>query len=204
MTIELLILGACILAQGPLTETADSIQSPDAVYPKSVITGWQLLEAVVPEGFTPQGYTWGGAAVVVKPAPAPDAAAILAATLRIDAQADEIRNAVLGGRTTEYQAAEADAQAFKAAGYSGTVPPGVKSWLDAKTAVGAGWTAQQCADDILATAASWRAAQDAIRANRLLRKLQVEAATTQAGIDAALAAWGVFTSAVKVELGIPG
>lgn len=127
-----------------------------------------------------------------------------ALALRIDAEADAIRNAVLGGRTTEYQAAEADALAFKAAGYAGPVPPGVKSWLDAKTAVGAGWTAQQCADDILATAASWRSAEAAIRSNRLLRKLQAEAATTQAGIDAADAAWGVFTAAVKVRLGVPG
>jgi hypothetical protein len=78
MTIELLILGACILAQGPLTETADSIQSPDAVYPKSVIAGWQIVTAAVPDGFTCASFGWNGTAVVVKAASAEDAAQVLA------------------------------------------------------------------------------------------------------------------------------
>jgi hypothetical protein len=158
--------------------------------------GWEVLAERPPE-----------------PAPTRDA---LAAALRIDAEADAIRNAVLGGRTTEYQDAYADALAFKAAGYaSDPVPTGVKTWYDAKTSVGAGWTAQQCADDIIATGASWKAAQDAIRAARLLRKLQIVAAGEQivsattladltaavANFDAALAGWNAFVVAIKTELG---
>lgn len=127
-----------------------------------------------------------------------------AAIASIDADADAIRNAVLGGRTTEYQQAEADAQAFKTSGYAGTPPQGVQSWLDAKNAVGAGWTAQQSADDILATAAQWKAAQEAIRAHRLLRKEQVRVATTQAPIDTALAAWAAFRSQIRADLGLQG
>jgi hypothetical protein len=138
----------------------------------------------------------------IEAAAADPANRLAAAVLKIDVDADAIRNAVLGGRTTEYQEALADAQAFAAAGFAGTVPPGVKSWLDAKTAVGAGWTAQQAAQDILDTGAAWKAAQDAIRSHRLLRKEQVRAATTLAQIDEAMAAWGAFTVYIRTQLGL--
>jgi hypothetical protein len=124
------------------------------------------------------------------------------ATLRIDAEADAIRKAVMGERATEYQKAEKHAEKFKSDGYTGTVPPGVKSWLDAKNAVGAGWTAQQAADDILVTAATLNSAEDAIRAARLLRKEQAKAAADVAGVDTALAAWAVFVVAIKSQLGL--
>jgi hypothetical protein len=124
------------------------------------------------------------------------------AALKIDADADAIRRAVLGERATEYQKAQKHAEKFKADGYVGNVPPGVKSWLDAKNAVGANWTAQQAADDILTTAASLDGAEDAIRAARLLRKEQAKAAADVAAVDTALAAWGVFVAAIKSQLGL--
>lgn len=138
------------------------------------------------------------------PAPVPTLAEQIAgAVLKIDADADAIRHEVLGGRTTEYQMALADAQAFQAAGFAGTVPPGVQSWLDAKTAVGAGWTAPQAAQDILDTGAAWDGAQNAIRSNRLLRKEQSKVAAASADLDAALTAWAGFVTAIRPQLGLP-
>lgn len=64
---KLLILSSAILAAGDLAETDDAIQSADAIYPKHVVEGWQIVEAEVPEGFTPAGYAWSGSQVVAKP-----------------------------------------------------------------------------------------------------------------------------------------
>lgn len=121
----------------------------------------------------------------------------------IDDDADDIRRAVLGARTTEYQQAETDADNFKTAGYTGTVPDSVQSWLNAKNAVGANWTAQQAADDILTTASQWRSAQTQIRFNRLLRKEQAKAAPTQVDLDTAMSAWRTFRDQMRSQLGLP-
>jgi hypothetical protein len=120
-----------------------------------------------------------------------------AAILAIDADVDAIYAAVIGNRAVEYALAETDALDFKAAGYTGTVPSSVASWAAAK-----GWTAQQAADDILATATAWRTAQQAIRAARLVRKEQCRAATDEAGVDAALGAWAAFRGVIRGQLGI--
>jgi hypothetical protein len=125
-----------------------------------------------------------------------------AMTAKIDADADAIRFAVIGARATEYQLANEQAQAFADAGYTGTVPEYVKSWVDAKAAGGVNWTAKQAADDILATAALWLSAQAQIRAHRLMRKEQVRAASDMAGISSAMTAWNSFASAVRMQLGI--
>jgi hypothetical protein len=122
---------------------------------------------------------------------------IAAAMRKIDADADAIYGSVLGNRGEEYKGAEADAKAFKQAGYSGAVPTGVSSWVAAS-----GMTAQGAADDILATADNWRGAMAQIRSNRLARKKAVEAAADQAGIDAAMAQWNGFATAMRAALGI--
>ena len=66
--------------------------------------------------------------------------------VNIDVEADIIRTRVVGDpvRVFEYQWAETEANAYKAAGYTGTVPVSVSSWATAK-----GWTPQQACDDIL-------------------------------------------------------
>lgn len=119
-----------------------------------------------------------------------------AALLQIDAEVDAINLAVIGSRGQEYELAEQHGLAYQSAGYTGTVPSSVSSWAAAK-----GWTATQAADDILATAAQWRTAQAAIRAQRLLRKEQVRVATDSAGITAAMAAWAGFVAAIRGQLG---
>lgn len=124
-------------------------------------------------------------------------AARLPALSTIDADTDAIYGAVLGNRAEEYTLAATEAQAYKAAGYTGTVPGSVQSWATAKS-----WTATQAADDILLTASQWVGAQSAIRAQRLLRKEQVRTATDAAGITAALTAWAGFVAYMRGQLGI--
>jgi hypothetical protein len=133
-----------------------------------------------------------------QPAAAPSLVERIAAAARqIDADADAIYGAVLGNRGEEYKNAEADALAYQAAGYQGTVPGGVASWATAS-----GITAQDAADDILATAANWRGAMAQIRAERLLCKKLAEAAVDQAALDAVLAQWAGFVAAMRAALGL--
>ena len=96
----------------------------------------------------------------------------------IDAAADAAYIAIGGpspGRLAEYRQANDDAIAFKAANYSGDVPPTIGCWMQAT-----GWTAQQACDDVLATAAAWNTALVFIRSARLLGKSSVNAAPTAA------------------------
>lgn len=108
---------------------------------------------------------------------------------QVDASADAAYIAIGGpspGRLAEYKQAKADADAFKAAGYAGTVPDTIACWSQAKA-----WTDQQACDDILATAASWEMALAVIRRQRLIGKANVNAAadatTAQTVADAAMA-----------------
>ncbi len=119
--------------------------------------------------------------------------------LKIDADVDAIYGAVLGNRAQEYSLASTEAQTYKAAGYTGTVPGSVQSWAIAK-----GWTAAQATDDILATAAQWVGAQSAIRAARLARKEQIRATTNDAASRlSVMTAWNQFVSYIRGQLGIP-
>ncbi len=113
---------------------------------------------------------------------------------KIDADTDAIYLAVQGNRGPEYQLAETDAVAYKAAGYTGTVPASVQSWATAKAQ-----TAQWSADDILTTATAWRGAQASIRANRLARK---EAARTASDLSPVTTQWDGFVKAIKTALGV--
>lgn len=120
----------------------------------------------------------------------------IAALIRqIDADADAIYIAALGNRATEYAEAESQAQAFKDAGYAGDIPAYVQAWADAT-----GKTAQWAADDILATAAAWRTAQTAIRANRLACKEAARKAEAFETIEAVTAQWQAFIVAVREQL----
>lgn len=89
------------------------------------------------------------------------------AIAEVDRLADVARLQVVGdaARIKEYERAQAGAEAYRDAGFTGTVPPGVASWAYAKRR--SGWTTQQAAEDILAASARWYAALDGIRALRL-------------------------------------
>lgn len=125
------------------------------------------------------------------------AAAIAATVQKIDADTDALYAAVTGNRATEYVDAEAGAVAFAAANYQGSVPDGVSSWANAK-----GWSAQQAADDIIATASAWRTAQAAIRAARLLRKERARTAADLAALATTRAQWAGFVAAIREQLGV--
>lgn len=125
------------------------------------------------------------------------AAKISTAVKRMTADTDALIAAVIGNRGDEYILAEKEATAFALAGYTGPVPESVQSWMDAK-----GWTATAAADDILAMATAWRAAQRALRSHRQLRQEQSRNAADAAGVDAALAQWAGFLTAIKGQLGV--
>lgn len=103
--------------------------------------------------------------------------------LQVDASADAAYIAIGGpspGRLAEYKQAKADADAFKAVGYTGSVPDTIACWAEAKA-----WTAKQACDDILTTAASWEVALSVIRRQRLIGKANVNAAIDAAAAQAA-------------------
>lgn len=130
--------------------------------------------------------------------PAPDVAGMKAAFIKkVDADVDAIYDAAIGNRGPEYDQASAEANAFKTAGYTGTVPASVSSWSAAK-----GWTAQAAADDIIAAAARLTTARDAIRAQRLLRKEQAKAAVDAAALATVTAQWAGFVSYIRGQLGV--
>lgn len=132
------------------------------------------LVAVAPQiigGKWVQGWT-------VQPIPAPVIAArSQALRAGLVTQIDEAVAAIYGRFTRfsiEYQEREAQAQAFKDAGYVGTVPAMV-----AQLATPAGMQAQAATDLILAQAANLRAAQAALSALRM-RKYEVLRAESDA------------------------
>ena len=90
---------------------------------------------------------------------------------RLDIVANAQRTRMVGDpvKVFEYQAAEAAALSYSAAGFTGEVPPCVKSWAEARD-----WTPRAAAEDILAEAAMLRYAFELIREIRLKAKYQIQ------------------------------
>lgn len=191
---KLLILGSAILAAGDLTETATSINAPDAIYPKHVITGWALVDIAVPQGFTPGGYEWVNGAVQAKPA---DLSILIAVKKELSAQIDAAVIAIYDRPmqlSKEYEAREKAAADYKAAGYIGAVP----AWL-AGFATPAGMEPQAAADLVLSQAAQMRGALDSLGALRM-RKYEVQLASTEA--DARTAHTDIMAQIAAVAAGL--
>ena len=117
--------------------------------------------------------------------------------LQIDTDADALIRSVIGERGSEYELAEREASAYKAAGYPVTVPSSVSAWATAKS-----WTAKEAADSIIATATDWRSVQSTLRAERLLRKEQARTALDATALDAIKAQWEAFMVALKLQLNV--
>lgn len=116
----------------------------------------------------------------------------------IDTAADEARAKVLvkSTNTIEYQAALADAVKYRDAGFTGAAGRGVTSWSYAKRRQG--WTDQQAAENILATADAWENALYFIREQRLDAKELVRDATTNSEVDTLLATFiATLTAAMQ-------
>lgn len=139
-------------------------------------------------------YKWRVDALTAAQIAAKLASARVTLIKKMDADIDAIYRAVQGDRGPEYTRAEAEAIAFKQAGYTGTVPDSVASWANAKA-----WTATQATDDILATATGWRTAQSAMRATRLSCK---EIARTANDLTAVTTQWEAFLVTIKTALGV--
>lgn len=116
---------------------------------------------------------------------------------KIDADVDAIYAAVVGNRSDEYNAANEDATAYKAAGYTGTVPATVQAWADAK-----GWAPTQSADDILAAAARLTALRNTIRVQRLAKKEAARTAANKAALDTVAAQWAAALAAIRTGAGL--
>lgn len=69
---KILILSTSILAVNPV-DTGSAWEAPGQILPKSVVPGAQLVEATLPDGFSPQHYMWTGSAVEILPAAPPPA-----------------------------------------------------------------------------------------------------------------------------------
>lgn len=140
-----------------------------------------------------------GFPVAVFPPPPNLAEQITALCLQVDTAADAARLKIAGDplRVVEYERAATEAQAFKAAGYTGATPPTVASWAEAKN-----WTAQQAADDILAVSVAWNMAMYALRDIRLKGKEAIRAAADTETATAAATAASDQIQAVLAAMGL--
>lgn len=104
---------------------------------------------------------------------------------QIDSLADQVRRELAGDplRVAEYDRAAQEASTYQTAGYTGTVPPAVLSWAEAK-----GWAAQAAADDILRAAGRWNSALYQLRDQRLKTKEAIRSALDEASANAIAAA----------------
>jgi hypothetical protein len=144
------------------------------------------------------GDTWDGQQFLKPPPQVPDlAAAKSALVLGIDANVDAIYRAVVGDRSDEYQAAREQALTYQQGGYTGTAPACVASWAQAK-----GWSAQQAADDILATATAWETLRDNIRAARLLAKELARTASDASALQTVATDWASTLAQLRVAAGL--
>jgi hypothetical protein len=114
--------------------------------------------------------------------------------LQIDADADALIRSVIGERASQYESAEREALAYKAAGYTGTVPPKVQAWATAKNQ-----TAQWAADSQIETAAIWRNSENDLYAKRLLLKEQTRNTTDITELDLIKADWNQFMGLLRTK-----
>lgn len=117
--------------------------------------------------------------------------------LRIDRDNDNIVDIVIGRRDTEYLQAEKQAREYVSAGYAGDTYPYVQSWADAKEE-----SEKWAADNIIETAASWRALQADMRSKRLKAKEDIRSSTTTDQVDSIVSQWSAYIDIIKKQLGV--
>lgn len=156
----------------------------DAAPPE--VEGFTLEEVAVPFNGWPPGPTltaalhWrDGAFAWVETASLADS--VTGAIAKIDSESDAARLLVVGDPTkiAEYQRAEAQARGYQASGYAGMAPACVECWARAK-----GWTGEQAALDIIATADAWYQLLERIRDLRLCAKEAVRNAADPGAVAA--------------------
>lgn len=121
----------------------------------------------------------------------------MSALMTVDLSNDDIVTSVIGRRDTEYLMAEKQAQAYIDAGYKGDTYPYVDSWAIAKAK-----SEKWAADNIIETAANWRAIQADMRSKRLKAKEDIRNATSTDTVDAIVHQWYGYLGIIKQQLGI--
>lgn len=116
---------------------------------------------------------------------------------KIDDDVDDIYAKVVGNRFAEYQDTAAEAKAFKDASYIGTAGSSIVTWATVK-----GMTTTWATDDILETAAAWKAVQAQLRRMRLTHKEQARVAASYTQLQAIHASWISTLTYIKTSLGI--
>lgn len=170
------------------------VESAQPVYDPVTHSVAEIAPSIVAGKWTQQ---WRASALDAATVAANVANAKISIIRSIDADVDAIYAALLGNREAEYALAEKEATAYRDAGYAGTVPASVQAWATAKTQ-----TATWAADDILAAASGWRAAQAAIRSNRLARKEAARNAADAAALATVQAQWAGFLAVIRAQLGL--
>jgi hypothetical protein len=134
-------------------------------------------------------------------APAPvDLDALKAAAIgRTYADVDAVYDAAIGRRATEYQDAEVAARAFADAGYAGDASEYVSDYA-LHNPTGEEQTNQWAAEQIIARADAFRAAQKAMRTQRFASQAALRTAATPEQLAAAQAAWDGFIAATRADL----
>ena len=127
----------------------------------------------------------------------------------IDLAGEALRLTVINRMTTqteEYRRVEAQARAWRDAGYpegeeGAGAPRGVRGWAMAKWREG--WTNRQACDDILATADGWFEILDTIRDLRLMNKEDVRHAQDSDAIRAICADMEADMGSMAAQMQLP-
>tara|TARA_R110000868_G_scaffold257946_1_gene515201 strand:- start:110 stop:586 length:477 start_codon:yes stop_codon:yes gene_type:complete len=123
--------------------------------------------------------------------------------LQVKSEADSLIDSVVGSRTSEYELAEKEATAYKAAGYPATpIPSSVQDEVDSKAAKGVVITATVACNNILTSATNWRNAQAALRNNRLTTVSATEVVVDSSDLDVLKAQWAGFMAALRLQVGV--
>jgi len=75
--LQLLVIGATIIAKGPFTITTEEIISSDCIYPKSILEGYQILDTSCPEDLDINAYWVQAGSIVPRPAKLPNEAELI-------------------------------------------------------------------------------------------------------------------------------
>jgi hypothetical protein len=114
---------------------------------------------------------------------------------------DKVYADAVGNRTEEYKDAEADARAYKAAGYAGDVSGYVSDYA-LHNPTGAAQSNQWAAEQIIARADAFAAAKLSMRSQRFASQAAMRAAGTPEELAAAVAEWDEFIAGVRADLGL--
>ena len=115
---------------------------------------------------------------------------------KFERDTDNFIKEIVGERAFEYQLAETEAIAFKAAGYPDTnVPASVSS-----DAIANNYSNTIACDLILTMATNWRGVQTALRAQRLLSKANTKNALTDDELNVVAVDWDVFLAYIKQQI----